>query len=128
MADEEVISCVEGESYRLRAGTPQAICTSNPHDTENCMCNQDQTGVSISFVKQSFGAEKRVVKNYRATTQLAESSDMIGLNPTGDLESASYQATQYIDKNGEVIFTGQEQLLPEYITEKNMPGVSNFIF
>lgn len=123
-----VKSCVEGESYRLRAGTAQAICTSNDYDTMNCMCNENQSNVSIRFVKQSFGVEKRVVRNYRATDQLAESADMIGLNPQGTMESASYQGTQYVTKDGEVIFTGQENLLPEYTTEENMPGVSNFLF
>ena len=53
---------------------------------------------------------------------------MIGLNPQGTMESASYQATQYVTKEGEIIFTGQEQMLPEYMTEDQMPGVSDFIF
>ena len=126
MAD--IKSCIIGESYKLRAGAAQPICTVNDHDTQNCMCNEDQSTVNIRFIKQSFGAEKRVVKNYKATTQLAESADMIGLNPQGTMESASYQATQYVTKEGDIIFTGQEQMLPEYITEDNMPGVSNFIF
>lgn len=127
MADENVKSCVNGDSYRLRAGTAQAVCTTNDYDTMNCMCNENQSSIGIKFIKQSFGAEKRTVKNYRATAQLAESADMIGLNPQGTMESASYQATQYITKDGEVIFTGQEQMLPEYTTEENMPGVQQFL-
>lgn len=127
MADD-IKSCVQGESYRLRSGAAQPICASNEYDTQNCICNEDQSGPTMKFIKQSFGVEKRVIKNYRATAQLAESNDMIGLNPQGTMESASYQATQYVTKEGEIIFTGQEQMLPEYTTEDQMPGVSDFIF
>ena len=128
MADEDIKSCVQGESYRLRSGAAQPICTTNEYDSSGCICNENQSGPNIRFVKQTFGVEKRIVKNYRATALLAESNDMIGLNPQGTMESASYQATQYITKEGEIIFTGQEQMLPEYMTEDQMPGVSDFIF
>lgn len=123
MAD--IKSCSEGESYRLRAGTPQPICATS---TTDCLCNEDQTAPTTQFVIQSFGAEKRTVNSLKATTRLLASEDFIGLNPQGDYESASYQGTNYTDSDGEVMFTGQEQSIPEYTHENQMPGVTDFQF
>jgi hypothetical protein len=107
-------SCVEGVSWKLRAGQPVPVagCLYNPNN--------------IKFVLQTFGAEKRVVKNYKATTDILESKDFIGLNPDAEFESANYSATQYITQDGEVVFTGQERKNAEYINEDEVPGVKDF--
>jgi hypothetical protein len=123
MAD--IKSCVQGESFKLRAGTPQPVCATN---TTDCLCNEDQSGPTTQFILQTFGAEKRVVNSIKATTRILASEDFIGLNPQADYESASYQGTNYTDADGEVMFTGQEQSIPEYTTEDQMVGVTNFQF
>lgn len=112
MADQ---SCIKGVSFRLRSGQPQP--------QKGC-----PAGRTTKFVMQTFGGEKRVTRTYRATIDLAESNDMIGLNPNADLESASYQGTQYVSKDGDLFFSGQEVEVVEYIDEEEVPGVSNFEF
>jgi hypothetical protein len=113
MADE--ISCTKGVSYRLRAGQAQA--------QKGC-----PAGLTTGFVMQTFGGEKRVTRVYYNTTQIAESNDMIGLNPEAELESANYQGTNYMSKEGELVLTGQEVEIVEYVREEGIPGVSNFRF
>jgi hypothetical protein len=110
-------NCVEGTSWKLRMGQPQLVC--------GCPCTitPDKT-----FIIQTFGVEVRTVKNYKATTEILESKDFIGLNPEAEYESASYNGTQYISTGGEVILTGQENKIPEYVDESEMPGVENFEF
>jgi len=114
MAD--INSCVVGTSWKLRSGQPQMVC--------GCLCDRSTS----YYIMQTFGVERREVKNYKATTQLLESNDFIGLNPDAEFESASYNASTYLTADGEIIFTGQEQKLPEYINESLMPGVESFEF
>ena len=110
-------SCHEGVSYKLRTGQPQSIC--------GCPCTS--SAQARMFVMQSFGAERRAVKSYRATTEILESNDFIGMNPEAVFESASYNALPYTSGNNELFFQGQEQSIPTYIDESQMPGVSDFI-
>lgn len=117
-------NCTIGESFELSAGQPQPICTGDPYDTTNCICHP---GSQIRYVMQTFGGKKRTTINHRATTQLLESNDFIGLNADAEYESASYQGTQYVTKDGEVVFTGREQKRVEYIGESEVPGVSDFV-
>lgn len=105
-------SCVKGVSFKLRAGQPAA--------QKGC-----PTGQTTGFVMQTFGGEKRQRRVYKATTEIAESNDMIGLNPEGELESASYQGTQYVSKDGDLILSGEEVELVEYVDEAQIPGVSS---
>lgn len=113
MADE--VSCVKGISYKLRSGQPLA--------QKGC-----PAGLTTGFVMQTFGGEKRVTRTYSNTTQIVESNDMIGLNPDAELESASYQGTNYMSKGGELVLSGQEVELVQYIDETKVPGVANFTF
>ena len=108
-------SCVKGVSYKLRSGQPQA--------QKGC-----PAGLTTGFVMQTFGGEKRTVRNYKATVEIAESNDMIGLNPNAELESASYQGMQYVSKDGDLFLSGQEVELVEYVDETDVPGVANFEF
>jgi hypothetical protein len=112
MAEE---SCVKGVSFKLRAGQPLA--------QKGC-----PAGLTTGFIMQTFGGEKRVTRTYKATTEIAESNDMIGLNPNAELESASYQGTQYVSKDGHLLLSGQEVELVQYIDEADVPGVNNFEF
>jgi hypothetical protein len=83
---------------------------------------------SINYVLQAFGGEEREVRNYRATTVFLESEDFIGLNPEGVYEGAQYTATNYINSDGDVIFTGQERKRSVFIDEEDIPGVKDFMF
>jgi hypothetical protein len=114
MADKPQ-SCVEGKSWKLRASQPMLMC--------GCLCNLSNT----RFVMQTFGGEVQSTKTYKATTDILESNDFIGLNPTAEYETANYNASQYITQDGEVIFTGQERKLSEYINEDDIPGVTDFL-
>lgn len=111
-------SCSDGLSWRLRAGQPILMC--------GCPCKI--TPGTVQYVMQTFGGEEREVTNLRATTELLESSDFIGINPEGEYEAANYSATQYVTSNNEVVFTGQERKIVRYINEDEVPGVENFTF
>jgi hypothetical protein len=83
---------------------------------------------SINYVLQSFGGEIRQTRNYKATSQLLESEDFIGLNPEASFEGAQYNASQYVNSDGEIVFTGQERKIPEFVNEDEIPGVKDFSF
>jgi hypothetical protein len=83
---------------------------------------------SINYILQSFGGEVRVTRNYRATSQLLESEDFIGLNPEASFETAQYNASQYVDAEGNIVFTGQERKIPTFVDEDEIPGVKDFSF
>jgi len=108
-------SCVKGVSYKLRAGQPLA--------QKGC-----PAGLTTGFVMQTFGGEMRTTRTYKATSEIAESNDMVGLNPEGELESASYQGTNYVSAEGELLLSGQETETVRYVDESKIPGVSNFTF
>jgi hypothetical protein len=108
-------SCIKGVSHRLRAGQPvvQKGCPS---------------GGTTSYVLQSFGAERRTTHTFRATDSILCSSDFIGLSQSAEYETANYQGTNYVSKDGDILLSGQEVKIVEYISESQMPGVNNFIF
>jgi hypothetical protein len=110
-------SCIKGISWKLRAGSPMPIC-------DSCPCTMKKG--SIRYVLQSFGGEKRDTRTYKATSQLLESEDFIGLNPEAQWESAQYNGTQYIDVDGNIEFSGQERGVPVWISEDEIPGVTDF--
>jgi hypothetical protein len=111
-----VRSCTKGVSYKLRCGQPQP--------QRGC----PSTNPTREFVLQTFGGERRTVRTYKATNEILESNDMIGLNALAEFESASYQGTNYTNKDGDLLLTGQETELVEYIDESKIPGVKNFTF
>jgi hypothetical protein len=106
-------NCSVGESVKLRAGQPKPVC--------GCPCVQKP---SNQLILQTFGGERRQVLSYKATTELLASKDFVGMNPEGEFDSASYQATQYVSRDGDVFFSGQEHKLPTYVSEDMIPGVS----
>lgn len=106
-------ACIVGKEYRLRAGQPQA--------QKGCPSNQ-----TSKFILQTFGGELRETINYKATDELLASTDMVGLNAAGEFESANYQGTQYVGKNGDFLFTGQEVKIVQYISEDEVPGIKGF--
>ena len=110
-------SCIKGISWKLRAGAPMPIC-------DSCPCTM--TKGSISYVLQSFGGEVRETRNYKATSQLLESEDFIGLNPEALFENAQYNGTVYQDTDGNTLFTGQERGIVTFIDEDEIPGVKDF--
>jgi hypothetical protein len=111
-------SCSEGSSWRLRTGQPVLMC--------GCPCKI--TPGTVYYVMQTFGGEEREVRNFRATTELLESSDFIGINPEGEFEGANYSASQYVTSDGDIVFTGQERKIVNYINEDDVPGVEAFTF
>jgi len=111
-------SCSEGVGFKLRAGQPILMC--------GCPCKI--TPGTVEYVMQVFGAEKNSIINYRATTELLESSDFVGINPDGEYTTANYSASQYTTSEGEIVFTGQEHKIVTYINEDLVPGISNFTF
>jgi hypothetical protein len=117
MADK---SCVKGTDWRLRStGNPTLVCADN---TENCEC---APGNRSRFVLQSFGLEIRNTKTYFVTKKLPSSTDFIGLNPDGNLESANFQAQIYTTLDGELLWAGQEVETPQYVDEDQMPGIND---
>jgi hypothetical protein len=112
-------SCVVGTSWKLRAGQPTPIC-------DSCPCSMKKG--SISYILQSFGGEIREVRNYKVTSELLQSEDFIGLNPEADYESAQYTGSQYVDNDGNAVFTGQERKIPTFVDEDQIPGVKDFTF
>jgi hypothetical protein len=105
-------SCIKGVSYKLRSGQQMA--------QKGC-----PAGLTTGFVMQTFGGEKRQKRVYRATSEIVESNDMIGLNPNAEFESASYQGTNYVSIDGELLLSGEEIELVEYVDETEIPGVSS---
>lgn len=110
-------SCVKGVSWRLRASSPLPIC-------DSCPCTMKKG--TVSYVIQSFGGEEREVRTYKATSQLLESEDFIGLNPEALFESAQYNGTVYQDSEGNMLFSGQERGIVSYIDEDELPGIPDF--
>jgi hypothetical protein len=87
---------------------------------------------SISeYIFQTFGGEKAVIDVYSATTTILKSSDMQGLKP-GDEEDPAYRETTYTKASyscrglrttdGDIVYSGQEEHIAEFIEEEDVPG------
>ena len=87
--------------YRLRASSP--------------MMNEDR-----DFILQSFGAEKQQVDIHTATTSVLKSDNMWGQG--GTYTGASYQRLNYLTLNCQQVFSGQEEHIPDFIDEDEIPG------
>ena len=104
-------------SYRLRAGAPAPI-------KGDCTSLEAPAPATISFVLQTFKAEKQVTDTCEDKEQLLCSTDMTGLG--GNFRSASYTAQRFLDPDtGEIIFQATEALREEFIEEDEVPGVNN---
>ena len=85
------------------------------------------------YVYQTFGADKIVVDVYSAKTELLKSSDMQGLKP-GDEEDPAYRDTTYTkasysgkgmrDTDGNIVYSGQEEHVRQFVDESEVPGWS----
>jgi hypothetical protein len=84
---------IDGETYRLRAGSPMPVGGS-------------------SFVLQTFMAEESRVRTYLYTEALPGSEEFRGQG--GDKLSASF--TRLLDTSGDT-FTGKEEFNPTYVEE-----------
>lgn len=83
----------DGETYRLRAGSPMPIGGSK-------------------FVLQTFMAEKSKVRNFLFTEDLPGSEEFRGQN--GEKVSASF--TRLLDTSGDA-YSGKEQYNPDFVEE-----------
>lgn len=110
--------CTVTTNFQLRASNPvvRIGCGNVYHGT--------QGGTEYTFVLQTFGVEKKEVITYKATTELLESKDFIGLNPDAEFENANYNATIYTDKEGNTVFQGTETKVPTYDDERSMPSLT----
>ena len=89
------------------------------------------TSSVLSYVFQTFGGQKTTVDVKDATTVLLKSADMQGLKP-GDEEDPNYIATTYTKASysgrglrttdGDIVFSGQEEHILEFIDEEEVPG------
>lgn len=95
----------ENKNYRLRASQPVAQLS--------CPAQ----GNVRSFVLQTFGVERRSVKVYKVTDHLLLTTDFVGNNIDGNFEGASYQGSNYVDSQGNLIVTGNTISIPTYMDE-----------
>jgi len=89
------------------------------------------TGIPEEYIFQTFGADKTIVDVLSATTTLLKSADMQGLKP-GDEEDPSYRATTYTKASysgrglrttdGDIVYSGQEEHVSEFVDENEVPG------
>ncbi|MCK5027965.1 MAG: hypothetical protein KAS07_06095, partial [Candidatus Pacebacteria bacterium] len=87
----------------------------------------------LSYIYQSFGAQKTIVDVYSAKTELLKSADMQGIKP-GDEEDPSYRDTTFTKASysgkglrttsGDIVFSGQEEHVASFIEEDEVPGWS----
>lgn len=110
---------MEITKYTIRASALQPI-------GNGCPTN----GIS-GFIYQTFGAEKGTVIIHSATTKILKSADMQGMK-AGNEEDSEYRGTTYIrasysgrglrTTDGDIVFSGQEEKIPEFIDESQVPG------
>ena len=91
------------------------------------------TGTPDEYIYQTFGATKTTIDVHSATTTLLKSSDMQGLKP-GDEEDSSYRASTYTKASysgrglrttdGDIVFSGQEEHVAEFVDESEVEGWS----
>lgn len=89
------------------------------------------TGVPNEYILQTFGASRIKVDVKSATTELLKSEDMQGLKP-GDEEDSNYRETTYTKASyscrglrttdGDIVFSGQEEHVSEFVDEDEVPG------
>lgn len=89
------------------------------------------TGTPTQYFYQTFGGQKIIVDVYDAKTTLLKSSDMQGLKP-GNEESPTYRASTYTKasysgkgmrtSDGSLVFSANEEHVPEFVEESEVPG------
>ena len=107
--------------YHIRAGSLQPVGAGCP------------TGIPTEYIYQTFGASKTITDSYDATIQFLKSSDMQGLSP-GDETDPSYRNNTYVrasysgkalrTTDGDMVFSGQEEHVSEFVEEEEVPGWS----
>ncbi|KKM26859.1 hypothetical protein LCGC14_1580580 [marine sediment metagenome] len=104
-------------SYKLRASTPQP-------SKGDCTTLEEPAPATISFILQTFMAEKQITDSCEDKTELLCSNDMTGLG--GNYRSASYSAQKFLDPDtNEIVFQATETLREDFIEEDEVPGVTN---
>lgn len=104
-------------SFKLRAGTPQPT-------KGDCTSLEEPAPSTLSFVLQSFMAEKIITDTCEDKTEILCSNDMTGLG--GTYRSASYSAQRFLDPDtNEIVFQASESLREQFIEEDEVPGVTN---
>lgn len=112
---------IQTTKYHIRAGGLQPVGAGCP------------TGIPTQYIYQTFGAEKTIVDIYDATTQFKKSEDMQGLKP-GDETDPAYRNNTYVrasysgrglrTTDGDIVYSGQEEHVKEFIEEEDVPGWS----
>jgi len=110
-------SCSLNKSYKLRCSQPVLVCSDN---TQQCEC---APGRRTTMVISSFGLDIINGRTIQATDNLPLSIDFIGISPDGTLESANFNATQYLTKDGDIVWNGQEIPPTQHELELEMPGI-----
>lgn len=115
------MSKIETVTYTVRAGGLQPVSPGCPSG-----------GIPVKYVMQTFGAEKVVIEILPATTQLIKSYDMQGMKPTDNIQDPAYIATTYVsasysgrgmrDTDGNLVYQGQLNHVPEFVDEEEVPG------
>ncbi len=103
-------------SYRLRASAPQPI-------KGDCASLNEPAPSTISFVIQTFKAEKTETDTCEDKSELLCSNDMLGLG--GQYVTASYTAQRFLDPDtNSLIFQATEAKEALIIDEDDVPGVT----
>ena len=105
-------------SYRLRASTPQP---------QKGRCSDpllDPNPATVSFVLQTFLAERQFTDTCEDQSELLCSNDMLGLG--GLYVTASYTAQRFLDPDtNTIVFQSSESREAEIIEEADVPGAGN---
>lgn len=110
---------IQVTKYQIRASSLQPVGAGCP------------TGTPTEYIYQTFGALKTLIDVYDAKTTLLKSNDMQGLKP-GDEEDANYRASTYTrasytgkplrTTDGTLVFSAQEEHIPDFVEESEVPG------
>ncbi len=103
-------------SYRLRASAPQPV-------KGDCSSLNEPAPTTVSFVIQTFKAEKQETDTCEDKSQILCSNDMLGLG--GLYVTASYTAQRFLDPDtNSIIFQATEAKERLIIDEDDVPGVT----
>lgn len=113
---------IQIERYRVRGSGIQPKSSGCP------------SGTPTEYFYQTFGAERSVCDVYEAKTTLLKSIDFQGLK-AGDEEDVTYRESTFIKASysgrplrttdGELVFNAQEDHVPSFEDEDDVPGWSD---
>jgi len=105
--------------YEIRASSLQPVGAGCP------------SGTPSEYIFQVFGGMKTVIDVYDAKVEILKSNDMQGLKP-GDEEDPDYRANTYTkasysgrglrDTDGNLVYSGQEEHVSEFVNEDEVPN------